>query len=320
MCYILIYVAPDLKKNCNTFWRVIMDIITAYKLFLVDHESYCSASTMDYYRENISKFLNYVSDCDCNYITRDLVLGYLGSLRDSGRKNTTINTYFRAVKVFLNYCIDEGYCSPDVLRKVKFLKSDHEPVIPLSEWEVEKIDGLFSMKTESGIRNLCMIHLMLDAGFRSSDVVNLRFGNINFVSNYLIIKGKGDKFRSVILCPKLKRLLYHYLLRYRAYDPQDDYPVFVKVGSSTPINSNVIKQLFSRIKVSSGLDRIHPHLLRHTFATSYILGGGNMEFLRMMLGHSDYETTKIYLHLAQQSKMLHNDVYRLDPVFFKSAY
>lgn len=297
-----------------------MDIITAYKLFLVDHESYCSVSTMDYYKENISRFLNYVSDCDCNYITRDLVLGYFGSLRESGRKNTTVNTYFRAVKVFLNYCIDEGYCSPDVLRKVKFLKSDHEPVIPLSEWEVEKIDGLFSMKTESGIRNLCMIHLMLDAGFRSSDVVNLRFGNINFVSNYLTIKGKGDKYRSILLCPKLKRLLYHYLLRYRAYDPQDDYPVFVQVGSSVPINSNVIKQLFSRIKVNSGLDRIHPHLLRHTFATSYILGGGNMEFLRMMLGHSDYETTKIYLHLAQQSKMLHNDVYRLDPVFFKSAY
>lgn len=297
-----------------------MDILTAYKLFLVDHESYCSASTMEYYKENISKFLNYVSDCDCNYITRDLVLGYLGSLRDSGRKNTTVNTYFRAVKVFLSYCIDEGYCSPDVLRKVKFLKSDHAPVIPLSEWEVEKVDGLFSMKNESGMRNLCIIHLMLDAGFRSSDVVNLRFGNINFTSNYLIIKGKGDKYRSVILCPKLKRLLYHYLLRYRAYDPQDDYPVFVQIGTSAPINSNVIKQLFSRIKVNSGLDRIHPHLLRHTFATSYILGGGNMEFLRLMLGHSDYETTKIYLHLAQQSKMLHNDVYRLDPVFFKSAY
>ena len=297
-----------------------MDILTAYKLFLVDHESYCSSSTMNYYKENIPKFLNYVSDLDCNDITRDLVLGYLGSLRESGRKNTTINTYFRAVKVFLNYCIDEGYCSPDVLRKVKFLKSDHEPVIPLSEWEVEEVDSLFSMKTESGMRNLCIIHLMLDAGFRSSDVVNLCFSNINFTSNYLIIKGKGDKYRSVILCPKLKRLLYHYLLRYRAYDPQDDYPVFVQIGTSAPINSNVIKQLFSRIKVNSGLDRIHPHLLRHTFATSYILGGGNMEFLRLMLGHTDYETTKIYLHLAQQSKMLNNDVYRLDPIFFKSAY
>lgn len=305
-----------------------MDILTAYKLFLVDHESYCSGKTITYYKENIPKFIDYLNKehllftefYKCEDLTREHVLGYQSFLRESGRKNTTINTYFRAVKVFLNYCIDEGYCSPDVLRKVKFLKSDQEPVIPLSEWEVDEIDGLFSMKTESGMRNLCIIHLMLDAGFRSSDVVNLRFSNINFDSNYLIVKGKGDKFRSVILCPKLKRLLYHYLLRYRAYDPQDDYPVFVQVGTSKPINSNVIKQLFSRIKVSSGLDRVHPHLLRHTFATSYIMGGGNMEFLRMMLGHADYETTKIYLHLAQQSKMLHSDVYRLDPVFFKAAY
>lgn len=305
-----------------------MEILTAYKLFLVDHESYCSARTMNYYKENIPKFIDYLNKehllftefYNCEDLTREHVLGYQSFLRESGRKNTTINTYFRAVKVFLNYCIDEGYCSPDVLRKVKFLKSDQEPVIPLSEWEVDEIDGLFSSKTESGIRNLCIIHLMLDAGFRSSDVVNLRFSNINFDSNYLIVKGKGNKFRSVILCPKLKRLLYHYLLRYRAYDPQEDFPVFVQVGTSKPINSNVIKQLFSRIKISSGLDRVHPHLLRHTFATSYIMGGGNMEFLRMMLGHADYETTKIYLHLAQQSKMLHSDVYRLDPVFFKAAY
>lgn len=305
-----------------------MEILTAYKLFLVDHESYCSARTMNYYKENIPKFIDYLNKehllftefYNCEDLTREHVLGYQSFLRESGRKNTTINTYFRAVKVFLNYCIDEGYCSPDVLRKVKFLKSDQEPVIPLSEWEVDEIDGLFSSKTESGIRNLCIIHLMLDAGFRSSDVVNLRFSNINFDSNYLIVKGKGDKFRSVILCPKLKRLLYHYLLRYRAYDPQEDFPVFVQVGTSKPINSNVIKQLFSRIKISSGLDRVHPHLLRHTFATSYIMGGGNMEFLRMMLGHADYETTKIYLHLAQQSKMLHSDVYRLDSVFFKAAY
>ena len=305
-----------------------MKLMTAYKLFLVDHEAYCSAKTILYYQENVPKFIDYVSasfqvasdQVECDQISRDHVLGYLASLREDGRKNTTINTYFRATKVFLNYCIDEGYCAPDVLRKIKFLKSDQAPVIPLAEWEVDEIDGLFSSKTESGMRNLCIVHLMLDAGFRSSDVVNLRFSNINFSANYITIKGKGDKFRSVILCPKLKRMLYHYLLDYRAYAPEDDYPVFTQVGSMDPINSNVIKQLFARIKKSSGLDRIHPHLLRHTFATSYIMGGGNMEFLRMMLGHSDYETTKIYLHLAQEAKMLHNDIYRLDPIFFKSAY
>lgn len=305
-----------------------MDIQTAFKLFLVDHEAYCSAKTIEYYKENIPKFIDYLNiDAlpfqdteDLGLLKRDRVVGYLSFLRSSGRKNTTVNTYFRAVKVFLNYCIDEGYCSPDVLRKVKFLKNDSDPVIPLSDWEVDEIDGLYDTKSEAGTRNLCIIHLMLDAGLRSSEVVNLRFKDINFTNNYISVKGKGDKFRSIMLCPKLKRLLYHYLLKYRCYDPQDNYPVLVQIGTNKPINSNVIKQLFSRIKISSGLDRIHPHLLRHTFATSYILGGGNMEFLRMMLGHSDYETTKMYLHLAQQSRMLHTDVYRLDPMFFKSAY
>lgn len=305
-----------------------MKLQTAFDLFLVDHESYCSAKTIVYYRDNVPRFINFVSDrlqklpdqVVCEEVTRDVTVSYIAFLRDNSRKNTTVNTYFRAVKVFLNYCIDEGYCDPDVLRKIKFLKSDQDPVIPLTAWEVDEVDGLFNEKTESGLRNLCIVHLMLDAGFRCGDVVSLRFSNINFKGNYLTVKGKGDKVRSVILCPKLKRMLYHYLVKFRSYAPEDDYPVFVQVGTTQPINTNVIKQLFSRIKKNTGLNRIHPHLLRHTFATSYILGGGNMEFLRLMLGHSDYETTKIYLHLAQQAKMLHSDIYKLDPVFFKSAY
>jgi integrase/recombinase XerC/integrase/recombinase XerD len=220
----------------------------------------------------------------------------------------------------LNYCIDENYCSPDVLRKVKFLKSDQEEIIPLSDWEVDEIDGLFNYRTESGIRNLCIVHLMLDAGFRHSDVVNLMYSNINFNNNYLMIKGKGNKYRSVPLCPKLKKMLSHYIIKFRSYAPGDDFPVFVNVGTQEPITSDCIKQLFVRIKKKTGIDRVHPHLLRHTFATSYIIGGGNIEFLRLMLGHEDYETTKLYLHLAQESKMLNLSIYKLDPVFFKSGY
>lgn len=306
-----------------------MNVQIAYNLFLVDHEAYCSSKTMIYYRENVQKFIDYViADrnvslpdlVDTDTLCRDDVLSYLSMLRSSGVKNTTVNTYFRATKVFLNYCIDEGYCSSDVLRKIKFLKKDNDSVIPLTQAEVDAIDGLFNERTESGLRNLCIVHLMLDAGFRCGDVVSLRFSNISFSGNYLTVKGKGSKFRTVLLCPKLKKLLSHYLIKFRAYDPKDDYPVFVKVGLNEPINSNVIKQLFARIKQSSEISRVHPHLLRHTFATSYIVGGGSMEYLRIMLGHSDYATTKMYLHLAQESKMLHSDIYKLDPFFFKSGY
>jgi integrase/recombinase XerC/integrase/recombinase XerD len=304
---------------------------SAFRLFLVDRESYCSKKTLNYYRDNNYKFFVFLSgqlSCasdriDCNQISRDLVVAYISFLRNGDIKNTSVNTYFRAVKVFLNYCIDEGYCSPDVLRKIKFLKNDASSVVPLSGSEVDLIDGLYNCKTESGLRNLCIIHLMLDAGLRSSEVVGLMYSNINFDSNYLMIKGKGEKFRTVLLCPKLKKMLYHYFYFSSKIDwiyGGNDVPFFAKVGSQDPINENVIKQLFARIKKKSGIDRVHPHLLRHTFATSYMVGGGNLEFLRLMLGHSDYETTKIYLHLANESKMLHIDIYKLDPVFFKSGY
>lgn len=305
-----------------------MKLLSAYSLFLVDREAYCSSKSLVYYRENVPKFINYLSkqlllcsdQIDTSLIQRQHVIGFQTYLRSTGIKNTSVNTYFRATKTFLNYCIDEGYCDPDVLRKIKFLKSDQEDIIPLSTWEVDEIDGLYSWKTESGMRNLCIIHLMLDAGFRSSDVINLMYSKIDFRNNILMVKGKGNKYRSQILTPGLKKMLSHYLIKYRACSPEDDFPVFAKVGSPDPINSDVIKQLFSRIKLKSGIERVHPHMLRHTFATSYIYGGGNLEFLRIMLGHEDYSTTKVYLHIAQQVKMLHIDIYKLDPVFFKSGY
>lgn len=308
--------------------EVLMLLSDAFKLFLADRESYCSAKTLVYYHDNVPRFFDYLFNClgrdagslDCSDVTRSHVTGFVCSLRCSGRKNTTVNTYFRAVKVFLNYCIEEGYCEPDILRKVRFLKNDAAPVVPLSGPEVDEIDGLFNWNTETGMRNLCIVHLMLDAGFRSSEVVNLQYSGINFNGNYLTVKGKGDKYRSVLLCPKLKRMLSHYLIKFRSCVPGDDYPVFARIGSQEPLTAECIKQLFARVKTRTGIVRLHPHLLRHTFATSYIMGGGNLEFLRLMLGHGDYDTTRTYLHLAQEAKMRNSDIYRLDAVFFKSVY
>ena len=233
----------------------------AFKLFLADRESYCSAKTLVYYHDNVPRFFGYLFDClgqdagslDCSDVTRSHVTGFVSSLRCSGRKNTTVNTYFRAVKVFLNYCIGEGYCEPDILRKVKFLKNDAAPVVPLSGPEVDEIDGLFNWNTETGMRNLCIVHLMLDAGFRSSEVVNLQYSGINFNGNYLTVKGKGDKYRSVLLCPKLKRMLSHYLIKFRSCVPDDDYPVFARIGSQEPLTAECIKQLFARVRPGPGL-------------------------------------------------------------------
>lgn len=305
----------------------------AYQIFRMDRCTYCTGKTLEYYDDNVKRFFIYLSSLsgtdldhlDCTIVNREVVQSYILQLRQTDIKNTSINTYFRAVKTFLNFCIDENYVDPDSLRKIKMLRSDQQPIVPLYQDEVARIDAIFNLRTESGLRNYCIIHLMLDAGFRSSDVVNLKVSDMLFDKNCVQVKGKGDKYRSVLLCSHLKKSIYRYLVEYRpfVFDPGNTYfnqPVFVQVGSFEFINSNVIKQLFHRIKKKTDIDRVHPHLLRHTFATSYILGGGNLEFLRLMMGHSDYATTKLYLHLAQEAQMLGHDIYKLDPIFFKTVY
>lgn len=298
-----------------------------FYLFKFEKESYCGKKTLIYYDENISRFLNYAAEqCSCtveeldtSIVTRDFMIAYLSYLRTLGVTNTTVNTYFRAVKVFMTYCMKEGYVLDNVLRRVKYLRSDQKPIVPLMQDEVSRIDMLFDLNTEQGLRNYCIIHLMLDAGFRCSDVVNLNISDINFKNNYLIVQGKGNKYRCVPLSGRLKKHIRKYISHYRKNAKAE--PLFVSLKRKDEyLTLNAIKQLFQKIKKNTGIDRLHPHMLRHTFATSYIMGGGNLEYLRLMLGHSDYETTKIYLHLAQQSMMIKADIYRLDADFFKTGY
>lgn len=302
----------------------------AFDLFMLDRSTYCAGKSLTYYDENVGQFLNYLSgnfniklnELDCSVIDRRTVQEYILYLRSRNIKNTSINTYFRAVKAFLNWCIDEGYCCSDCLRKVRMQKNDAAPIIPLYQIEVDSIDQCFDMDTEAGLRNYCMVHLMLDAGFRTSDVVNLKTSGILFDKNYMQVKGKGQKFRSVLLAPKVKLNIYNYLMLYTSYlfDSNLNQPVFLSLKGSEYITVTSVRLVVQKLKEKTGIKRLHPHLLRHTFATSYILGGGNMEFLRLMLGHSDYDTTRMYLHLASEAQMLGHDIYKLDPIFFKSVY
>lgn len=67
---------------------------------------------------------------------------------------------------------------------------------------------------------------------------------------------------------------------------------------------NTVKQVFQKLKKQTGILRLHAHLLRHTFATNYLVDGGDLETLRLLMGHSDLQVTMMYLHLAENKKLL----------------
>lgn len=322
----------------------IMDITvnSAYDLFLNDRMIFGTAKTISYYEENLKRFMKFLSEHICkelneiymSEIPKTILKEYVLYLRKKPKnqghpyheskgkiKNTTLNTYVRAVKVFFRWSYEEEYY-PHLL-KIKLPKPDPEVIVPLYDYEVKQIDALFSERTEQGLRNLSMIHLMLDCALRLNEVVQLKIENLDFTKSLITLStAKGNSFRPLPMPSKVKSYLYKYLILYRSFNnncnPSDF--VFIKIKTREPINDNVIKQLFTRIKKRTGIQRAHPHLLRHTFATSYIMGGGNLEFLRLLMGHTDYSITRNYLHLANQYTILKADIYKLDSIFFRTAY
>ena len=162
---------------------------------------------------------------------------------------------------------------------------------------------------------------MIDEGLRSGDVVNLSTDSVNFNESYIIVyNGKGDKDRIIPLAKRLRQPLYKYLTFFRPYTSEHNFLFCSIRNPEEPFSLDAMKCLFSRIRKETGLTRLKPHLLRHTFATSFILGGGDLESLRLFLGHSSYETTQNYLHLANLYERMGSDIYKLDGVFFRSYY
>ena len=314
-----------------------MKLEDAYQLFLIDRKTCCSEKTCKFYEENLVKFLRFANEkdvYDTDGITTLLLSEYVLSLRSRYRfegcskfnatkkqrhiKNTSVRTYSRAVKAFVNYCkID---CGLDVqVRFPRLPKDDSEQIVPLYQAEVDIIDSCFNDYTEFGIRNYCIFHLMLDAGLRSREVIQLKIADALFDKQCLVICYSKSRSRVVLMAPELLKRLKAYIYLYRS-GAKSDEPLFKQIRTDDYINQNVIKLMFSRLKKKTGIERLHAHLLRHTFATSYMMGGGNLEMLRIMLGHSDYNVTRNYLHLASQYRMLQADIYRLDPIFFETGY
>lgn len=293
--------------------------------FILDREINCSPKTILKYRDDAKIFFRYLKIIkmdpeftELSVLPADAYKGFVVWMRTKRIRAVSIRSYCRSVKVFLRWCCSNGLC-PDLTSGVKLPRDDSKVKLPLYASEVKKIDSCFKLTrpSDQGIRDYCIFHLMLDCGLRRQEVVNLNVDDLAFDKNILMIMdSKGNKSRMVLIPDFLISKIKWYL------EKRNDEcgKVFLSLRGSDPISENTVKMIMQHLKKKSGVDRLHAHLLRHTFATSYLIGGGNLEFLRVFLGHSDYDVTKIYSSMAAQMKMLGADVYKLDPIFFTRGY
>lgn len=281
-----------------------MTITEAFTLFIRRKKSEgLSNETLYYYNFNIPKFIEFCYDYydieDVDELNRDIFEEYKHFLisNKNGKKKTSLQTYSRAVKTFLNWVNHEDFLREDI-GKLTLIKSEVPNIVPLSDKEVKLLLDYFD-NSELGIRNKLISLLMLDSGLRRGEVVKLKTANINFINQVMLVQGKGNKERLVPFGKETNRYLQIYS---KYHNSSNEY--FFQDEKGNSITGNTIKMFFQKLKKNGGIPRIYPHLLRHTFATNYILYGGDVEELRILLGHSSIVMTQKYVHLAAQQRIL----------------
>lgn len=274
-----------------------------YKKFLVEQKFRNNTTkTINWYKDNLEEFFEWLGSDDEKKLTLDNFKLYGAQLRDNVKRNgdklsdASVQNALRAVKTFYNYCIENGYIE-DFSKYLKLPKAHFKVQEILDNEEINTLLSCFS-ETKTGMRNKCMVVLMLDSGLRRGELLRLNVGDVHLKLDKpsLIVKGKGGKQRIVPMGLMSTSLLTTYVGLFRKNAGLNE-PLFIS-DSNCRCTDNLIKQMFKRLKKQSEMPRLHPHLLRHTFATYYIADGGDLETLRLILGHANIQTTQRYLHMA----------------------
>lgn len=300
-----------------------MTIEESFNLFIQYTKSYCAKDTIAYYRNCLHLFEKFLDECnisdqiDIREIDRKLLVEYIVYLRNRDISDTSLRSYIRGLKVYLRYLFYEKYIPEDITQRLKLPKADSRRKMPLSVGSVKIIDDYFDREGE--IRNKCIFHLMLDCGLRLQEVVNLNISDIQYNpatnSAYIsICNSKNNKSRTVPLPGKVEGIIRQYVRT--IYYPESGPLIRVCSAAGTRLTKDGVKTYFGKLK--NILPEIHAHLLRHTFATSFIMGGGNLENLRVLMGHSSYSVTQNYISLASELSLVKYDIYRIDDIFFES--
>jgi integrase/recombinase XerC len=197
--------------------------------------------------------------------------------------------YVRGVKAFGNWCADEELAEVRPLRMLRRPKVPHKLIEPLSD------DALRRLLERASVRDRAILLVLLDTGLRVSELAGLRFCDLR-PDGSLKVLGKGARERIVPVGSVARQALLRYLRQRGAGEPVE--PI-LRSRRGGPLGWRGVQQVFNRLKARAGIPgRCSPHLLRHTFARSNLVNGGDAFSLQRILGHATLDMVKRYVALT----------------------
>jgi len=287
-----------------------------------------SWGTIDCYRDKLKGFLwyakNYDWPDDISEITTQHLREFLAYLRETPHRfnskcpramkpvnNTTIQKYYRALSVLFNWSINEGILETNSLVKIKVPRAEKKVVKALDSTEVNKLISSLP-DTFDGVRNKAIILVLVDCGLRLGELLHIKMTDINIEQQLMRVDGKTGE-RVVRYGKVTWKALKRYLKLRNKVNGHNERLWLTEKGIT--LKDSSVETLFIKLRKRTGI-YVHPHLLRHTFATMWLKNGGEGLMLQRLLGHTTLMMTNRYCQAvgcydAVESHKLYSPVDRL---------
>ena len=259
--------------------------------------------TVEAYRRDLTAFSAWLGGPPAS-ATQDRLEGYVAQLRADGLAATTIARRIAALRSFYRHQVLVGARRDNPAAELELPRRRRALPKTLSPNEVERLIDAATGTTPRSLRDRALVELLYGAGLRVSEAVGLERAGIDLENRLVRTIGKGSKERIVPLGREAVEALRRYLARGRPFLDKRHRPELFLNAQGGALTRAGAFLILRRLAEAAGLEagRVHPHLLRHSFATHLLEGGADLRSVQEMLGHADLATTELYTHVSDRRR------------------
>ncbi len=262
-----------------------------------------SPRTVDAYRRDLASFAAFRGG-PVGEATREELERWLASMRAAGLASTTLSRRVSAVRSYFRHLTLIGRTSENPAAAIELPRRPKKLPRALSPAEMERLIEAAAGTTPRSLRDHALVELMYGAGLRVSEAVGLEKGAVDLDDRLVRVVGKGGKERLVPLGRPAAEACRRYLALGRPHLDRRFRPELFLNARGGALTRAGAFLILRKLADKAGLDpgRVHPHLLRHSFATHLLEGGADLRSVQEMLGHADLGTTERYTHVSDRRR------------------
>jgi integrase/recombinase XerC len=277
-----------------------VDFLTEYLEFL-NFERGLSPLTRENYARDITQLIKLADKLELNSLQNIHIRRFIASLHAKGLGGKSIARMLSSWRGFFEFLVNRKGFSANPVIGLRAPKSPKSLPQALSIEQASKLVDI-SDNADLSVRDHAILELFYSSGLRLSEVVNLDIDALDFTEGTVVVTGKGNKTRIVPMGAHAMQAMQKWLQIRANYAKNDTASKAVFIGlQGRRVGARNLQLRLKEWSIKQGINSsVHPHMLRHSFATHVLQSSGDLRAVQEMLGHANISTTQVYTHLDFQ--------------------